>query len=150
MAPMHAMKSSPLVRSQWTQEGVIHEFHITPKVLFAGSNAFVHSGNISCQVRYHFFRCQPLGACPDRSFLTTGQVAKARDQESSQAILWRCRSGRGLSSLSATLEDDSCSTVGERKVLQNLGYTPLPFRVPCQLLGRDAGALVCNQVCQLL
>ncbi len=129
---------------------MIHEFHITPKVLFAGSNAFVHSGKISCHVRYYFFRCQPLGARPGGGFLTTGQVAKARDHESSQAILGRWHSGGGFSSLPATLEDDSCSTIGKRKVLQNLGYAPLPFRVPCQLPGREADGLLGNQVRQLL
>lgn len=148
MAPMQVMKSSPLVRRQRTKEGVIYEFHVTPKVLFAGLNAFLHSCNISCYLEYRFFRCHPLGTHPGGGLPTTWQVTKARDYESSQAILRRGPAGRRFSSLPATLEDHSGPAVGERKVLQDLCYAPLTFRVPAQLLGREAGGLQFNKARQ--
>ena len=142
MSPVDTVKSSPLCRTQRTENRVIDQLEIASKSLFAALNGVIHARNIIPDGAEHSITRPALGQSRRWRLPPVRQVSNPGNQKSAQAVLECCLSRRRLPRLQTAIEHPLCAGIGEREMLENLPDTPLPFRMPCKTLrAQTLGAL---------
>ena len=148
--PMHAVESSPLVRCERPQKGMVHDLNVAPKLPLTCPNTLIHCQNVIGNFRERFLGGNAFGSCSRRSLPSGWQISQPRHQEGRQPVPKRGRGGRGFSRLQTAIENNFRSAIGEGEMLEYVSNAPLPFRMPQKLVLANAFGMVCNQVRQIL
>lgn len=127
---------------------MIRQLQVLSEPAFTLLDRLIHRADFVRDIGYDIIRLDSLGPGSRRGFSPLGQIAEAGNNENPKAIVSTGGPRRRLPRLQATVKSDFCSAVSEGEVLENLGYTPLPFRVPDEIKRTEAPGLIGNQVRQ--
>jgi len=138
MQAVHQVELPPLRGRERAEDGVVQQLSARAKLLFAARNDVVHLGDFRANLRQHLLRRDAAGTSHGWGFPARGQVAESDNYERAPALRPALGGDQRLPGFDHALKTLHRSGVGQIKVLQDLGGTPLSRRMPAELLCRQS------------